>query len=169
VTATFVTLLRPTRCTPLTNDFSSRTKTTAQLILAAGSVLLAILTLSPVPVSKPRAQPSTSLDPITVQTTKHPEERPPPRIIPLPTAHSASLPDVPQGPTNTVQTVNRETEPIQPLYLPAKSDPLPRKEAETTSQKRRVSFQNYNGLCERYGKRREDYMKNGRPYWRCSR
>jgi hypothetical protein len=49
------------------------------------------------------------------------------------------------------------------------TNPLPRKEAETTSQKRRVSFQNYNGLCEKYGKRREDYMKNGRPYWRCSR
>ena len=161
-----------------TDDPSSRAKTTAQMILAAGSVLLALLTLSPVPVSKPHAQPSTLPDPITVQTTTYRgdrEERPPPRIIPLPTAQSALLPDAPQAPANTVQTVSREPEPIQPLplYLPAKSAPLPREEAkprpQPTSQKRPVSFQNYNGVCEKHGKRREDYMKNGYPYWRCSR
>ena len=155
-----------------------RRETTAQLILVAGLVLLASLTLGPVPVAKPHAQPSTSPDPITVQTITYRdrEERPPPRIIPLPTAQSAaSLPDAPQAPANTVQTISREPESIQPLplYLPAKSAPLPREEAKPrplpTSQKRLVSFQNYNGVCEKHGKRREDYMKNGYPYWRCSR
>jgi type II secretory pathway pseudopilin PulG len=92
-----------------------------------------------------------------------------------------------EGPVGVVESQRApilQQPPSQPVVVPTNSaagrvavrEPREPREESTRresresreSGKQRVRFRNYNGLCERIGRQRIDYTRNGRPTWRCS-
>jgi hypothetical protein len=98
-------------------------------------------------------------------------EGPAPTLAPPPVPPAAPLPRVSIVPLTPPPIEPPQTDPLSPkpvrtVRLPAGYDeaaPLPRVSIVP------LTPPPYDGLCERTHLRREDYTRNGHPYWRCVR